>query len=167
MSVRSVVPVTEYLETVYRPDREYIDGELLERNVGEWDHSRFQALLSHYLLDRERQWGILAVLAQRVQVNAARFRVPDIVVLTGPPPTSGIVREPPFLCIEILSPRDRMQEMQERVDDYLAFGVPHVWVIQPHPLRAFVYTRDGMHEAKDGVLTTAQPALRVVLSELQ
>ena len=31
----SVLPlIEEYLKTTYRPDREYIDGEILERNVG-------------------------------------------------------------------------------------------------------------------------------------
>ncbi len=167
MSTITAIPVSEYLETVYRPDREYIDGMLLERNVGEWSHSRLQMILSSFLKTKENALGILVTIEQRVQVKPNRFRVPDILVLTGSPPSGGIVREPPFLCVEILSPSDRMQEMQGRVDDYLAFGVPYVWVIQPEPLRAFVYTLDAMHEAKDGVLTTDQPAIRVVLSELE
>jgi Uma2 family endonuclease len=79
---------SEYLATSYRPDCEYLDGELLERNVGEWDHSRLQALVSRYLCNREKQWGILGVLAQRVQVKATRFRVPDISVLPVRPLTA-------------------------------------------------------------------------------
>ncbi|HXE11089.1 MAG TPA: Uma2 family endonuclease [Bryobacteraceae bacterium] len=71
------------------------------------------------------------------------------------------------MCVEILSPRDRMAEMQERIDDYLAFGVRYVWVIHPQTRRAFVYTLDGMREAKDGVLSTVHPEIRVVLSELE
>lgn len=86
MSTVTFVPLTEYLETSYRPDCEYLDGELLERNVGEWDHSRLQMLLSGFLHRQEKQWGILVVTEQRVQVKARRFRVPDICVLTGPPP---------------------------------------------------------------------------------
>jgi len=30
------VPLSEYLQTRYRPDCDYLDGELLERSVGEW-----------------------------------------------------------------------------------------------------------------------------------
>ena len=41
MSTVTLVPLSEYLETSYRPDCDYLEGELLERNVGEWDHSRF------------------------------------------------------------------------------------------------------------------------------
>jgi hypothetical protein len=86
VSTGTVVTLSEYLATSYRPDCEYLDGELLERNVGEWDHSRLQSLLSCYLCNREKQWGILVVIEQRVQVKASRFRVPDISVLAGPPP---------------------------------------------------------------------------------
>lgn len=159
------VPLSEYLETSYRPDCDYLDGELLERNVGEWDHSRLQILLSGFLLSREKQWGILAVTEQRVQVKPRRFRIPDIAVLTSPP-SGRIVTEPPFLCIEILSHSDRIVEMQERIDDYLEFGVRYVWLINPHTRRAFIYTREGVREVKDGILDTTNPDLRVALAEL-
>lgn len=167
MSTSTIVPLSEYLYTVYRPDCEYIDGVLLERNVGEWNHSRLQTSLSWYLRNREKEWKILVVVEQRVQVKPTRFRVPDITVLTGPPPTGGIITEPPFLYVEILSPDDRMSEMQERIDDYLAFGVPYVWVIDPRTRRAFEYARDGMREAKDGILSTTNPDIRVVLAEIE
>ena len=67
--------------------------------------------------------GILVVSSQRIQVAAKRIRVADLTVLKGGRPAGGIVTEPPFLCIEILSPADRLDEMQERIDDYLNFGV--------------------------------------------
>ena len=127
MSTATVVPLSEYLAASYRPDREYLDGELLERNVGEWDHCRLQMLLSRYLSNREKQWGIIVVPEQRVQVKATRYRVPDISVVTGPAPAGPILEEPPFLCIEILSRNDRMAEMLERIDDYLSFGVRYVF----------------------------------------
>jgi Uma2 family endonuclease len=166
VSTVTAVPLKEYLETSYRPDCEYLEGELLERNVGEWDHSRLQTLLSGFFLNREKQWGILVVTEQRVQVKVKRYRVPDIAVLTGPPPAGPIIKEPPFLCIEILSPSDRMGEMQERIDDYLDFGVRYVWLINPRKRRAFIYSGDGVQEVKDGLLHTANPDIRVSLAEL-
>jgi Uma2 family endonuclease len=167
VSTVTFVALNEYLETSYRPDCEYLDGELLERNVGEWDHSRLQALLLRYLSNREKQWGILVVPGQRIQVKAKRYRVPDIAVLAGPPPAGPIITEPPFLCIEILSPSDRMTEMQERIDDYLDFGVRYVWLIHPRGRRAFVYSSEGIQEVKDGTLSMASPNIRVPLSELE
>ena len=77
MPVRTAVSVEEYLNTSYRPDCDYLEGELLERNVGEWDHSRLQGLLCSFLLRREKQFGIVVVPEQRVRLKAKRFRVPD------------------------------------------------------------------------------------------
>lgn len=166
MSTATAVSLNEYLNTSYRPDCDYLDGELLERNVGEWDHSRLQMLLSQYLFSREKQWGIIVVPEQRVQVKARRFRVPDITVIAGGVPVGPIVTQPPFLCIEILSPSDRLTEMQERIDDYLSFGVSYVWLINPRTRQAYVYTSGAIREVRDGVLTTDNPNIRVVLDEL-
>ncbi len=167
MSTATVVPLSEYLAASYRPDREYLDGELLERNVGEWDHSRLRMLLSRYLSNREKQWGIIVVPEQRVQVKATRFRVPDITVLAGSAPAGPILDEPLFLCIEFLSRNDRMEEMQERIDDYLSFGVRCVWLIHPRTRRAFVYTSQQVMEVKGGVLRTEGPDICVPLAELE
>ena len=60
-----------------------------------------------------------------------------------------------------------MKEMQERIDDYLEFGVSRAWLIHPRTRRAFVYTRDGVQEVKDGTLRTEAPAIRVPLAELE
>ena len=49
VSSTAAVPVSDYLETSYRPDCDYLDGQLLERNVGEWEHSRLQGLIASYL----------------------------------------------------------------------------------------------------------------------
>jgi Uma2 family endonuclease len=160
------VSVDEYLFSVYRPDCDYIDGEVVERNVGEFDHGRMQTLMSSYLVGRERDWGITAVTELRVQVKPTRFRVPDITVIANPLPRMRILREPPLLCIEILSPEDRMVKVQEGVEDYLNFGVPCVWIVNPATRRGFVCTPEGMVEAKDGVLRVAGTAIEVPLAEL-
>ena len=60
-----------------------------------------------------------------------------------------------------------MAEMQERIDDYLDFGVRYVWLINPRKRRAFIYTREAVQEVKDGILYTAGPEIRVSLSELE
>jgi hypothetical protein len=48
MSVGALVPVEEYLSTSYSPDRDYIRGRLVERNVGEKEHGRMQRALIRY-----------------------------------------------------------------------------------------------------------------------
>lgn len=152
MTTATLTPVAEYLSTSYRPDREFLDGIISERNVGEFDHSRLQSLLTIYLGMREKQWGILVLTEQRVQVTSSRFRIPDVCVVVGPHTGEQILTKPPFLCIEILSKDDRTSEMQERIDDYLEFGVPSVWVFDPRKLRAFVFTKGGITEPIDRIL---------------
>ena len=164
MTTATLTPVAEYLSTSYRPDREFLDGIISERNVGEFDHSRLQSLLTIYLGMREKQWGILVLTEQRVQVTSSRFRIPDVCVVVGPHTGEQILTKPPLLCIEILSKDDRMSEMQERIDDYLEFGVPSVWVFDPRKQRAFVFTKGGMTEPIDRILQAGE--ITVPLTEL-
>ena len=49
----------EYLQTSYRPDRKYIDGELRERNVGSRKHARTLTLLAGWLGRHEDEWGVI------------------------------------------------------------------------------------------------------------
>jgi Uma2 family endonuclease len=166
MATGTLVSVEEYQSTSYRPDREYVDGAILDRNLGEDDHSGTQAALIAYFGVRQKPWNIRVRNSQRMQVAKTRFRVPDLSVILLPSPRDPIIIRPPFICIEVLSKADPMEEMQERIDDYLAFGVPYVWVINPRSRRAFVHTADGSHEAKDGILRTANPEFLVPLVEV-
>jgi Uma2 family endonuclease len=83
----------------------------------------------------------------------------------GEPPEQ-IFTAPPFLCIEILSPEDRMSRIQEKIDDHLRFGGQYVWLINPESKRAWIYTRDSITEVRDGVLRTENPAIAVSMSEV-
>src|SRR5579872_6440583 len=137
MATGALVSVEEYLHTSYRPDCEYIDGVVLERNLGEFDHSRLQMILGAYFFAREKRWGIVTLPEQRVQVKATRFRVPDLCILLGSGPFEPIIHTAPFICIEILSKDDTIDSVQDRIDDYLAFGVRYVWLVNPRSRRAF------------------------------
>ena len=158
--------LAEYLNTNYDADREYIDGEIFERNWGEKAHSTIQGEIVVRLHRRAKELAIEVLLEQRVQVSPTRIRVPDVTVLLLPETDEPIVTSPPHLCIEILSPHDTMQHMLEKIDDYLNFGVPYIWIINPRSKKAYVVTRAGMVEASSGVLETKDPAISVPLSVL-
>jgi hypothetical protein len=74
MSTATLISVDEYLATSYRPDPELLDGQLVERNSGEYDHSNLQSALVTWFRIRAREWGIRAVVEQRVQTGSA-FRM--------------------------------------------------------------------------------------------
>jgi Uma2 family endonuclease len=130
MATTTHIPLSEYLETSYRPDREYVDGEVRERNVGIWEHARVQALMAGWLGNHEMPWGISGVIGQRIQVSPTKVRVPDLAVLIAGPQPDTLV-DPPLLVIEILSPDDTYSGTQERADDYREMGVETIWIIDP------------------------------------
>ena len=55
---------------------------------------------------------------------------------------------------------------RERIDDYLEFGVKAVWVVNPCTRRGYIHTTEGAHEAKDGLLSVADPAIEIPLKSL-
>jgi len=166
MSSATLVSVQEYLAASFDPDRDYVDGELQERNLGEQPHSFTQTSLGAFLFNGRTQWGIRVLTEQRVQVSPTRFRVPDLCVLPASASRDPIVREAPLLCIEILSPEDRVSRLNERLADYFQMGVRYVWVIDPLTRRAYCYTPGEMHEVLDGILRTENPDIVVPLDEV-
>jgi Uma2 family endonuclease len=124
------IPLNEYLGMTYRPDREYVDGEIRERNVGKYEHARVQALLARWFGNHEQEWGAQVVTEQRVKVSSTRVRIPDVALLTLSAQPDVIV-DPPLLVIEILSPDDSYSDTQERAQDYRGMGVKTVWIIDP------------------------------------
>jgi Uma2 family endonuclease len=163
MAVSSPVSVEEYLGRGYEPDCDYVDGLLEERNVGEIGHADAQGRLYAYILFNFP--GFWAAPEVRVQVKKNRFRVPDVTVVYGPRPQGKIVQQAPIAVAEVLSPEDGMHRVQQRIDDYLKFGVSAVWVLDPEDKRAFIHTSGGSREAKDGMLRTpADPELIVPLT---
>ena len=166
MSTAALVSPSEYLSTTYRPDRDLIDGELVERNVGEFDHSNLQGALVEWMRSRRREWNIWVLPEQRVQVSATRFRIPDVCVISRGHEKEPVLTKPPLICIEVLSKDDTLRSMQERVDDYLAFGVPNIWILDPEKRRAYVCTRGDFREPEGGILEVATSPIRISLSEL-
>ena len=166
MSSTTLVTVQEYVASSYRPDCDYIDGELRERNLGEIEHSFLQGLIFACFWNRQREWSVFPLVGQRVQVATTRFRVPDITVLKSGQPRDSIVTVPPYVLIEILSKDDSLRSMQERLDDYLHFGVEHVWILDPALRRAYICDRTGFHEPQSGTLAVAGTPIQLVLADL-
>lgn len=121
----------EYLEITYRPDREYIDGEVREKNTGSWEHSRVQLILAAWFFTHEIAWGTTSATEWRTQVSGTRVRLPDVIV-TVQRQQPRVQVEPPLLAVEILSPEDTYTETMERTRDYSSMGVLTSWIIDPH-----------------------------------
>jgi Uma2 family endonuclease len=152
MAAGTQLSVEEYLATTFRPDCDYVDGSLEERNVGELDHAWVQGRFVAYFSNQSTETGLVAIPELRVPVRATRYRIPDLVVTPGKP-NEQVLTHPPLLCIEILSKDDTISKMNERIRDYLEFGVPVVWVVDPREKRIWIYRHNGLEEASGNAVT--------------
>ena len=76
MATSTRLSLLQYLKTSYRPDREYVDGELLERNVGKWEHARLQALLASWFQSQEKSWSVAqSKMSYAASAQGSSFRV--------------------------------------------------------------------------------------------
>ena len=160
------VPLEEYLETTYRPDCDWIDGELKERNMGETPHAAVQGFFAYLFRAKAESWGIRVFPEQRVQTSARHYRIADVCVVSRSTGFEAIVRTPPLLCVEILSRDDRMSEMQERVEDYVGMGVGTVWVIDPRRRKAYQASADGVVQPAREELTVTGTEIVVSVADV-
>ena len=157
-----LVPLADYLGHTPDPDCEYLEGRLVERNVGEISHGDAQGQTCAFVLFKAP--GFWAGVEIRTQIRPDRFRIPDVVIVRGGRPRGRIITDPPEVAVEVLSPDDRAADIQEKIDEYLRFGVSAVWIIDPERQRAWIHTPEGAHEVMDGVLRNPAGDLEVPLS---
>jgi Uma2 family endonuclease len=157
------VTVEEYLNSVYDPDVEFVDGILLERNVGDWLHSLIQ---SNILFALRRKYPHLKVVAElRSSVTGTRFRLPDVCVLLAPPKTRYLM-DAAFLVVEVLSEGDLMSAAIEKLKEYAAKGVPSIWLIDPRLRLMSVYRPPALVEIEGDVISTADGSVSLSRSEI-
>jgi hypothetical protein len=108
MSSTTSISVSEYLNTSYSPDRDFVDGRVEERNLGEHDHAAVQAALVLWFGQHQDEWKVEVLPEQRIRISATKFRVPDICLVSLDQPVEQILTKPPLACIEILSPEDTL-----------------------------------------------------------
>ena len=160
-----LLSVNDYLRTGYRPDVDLVDGEIRERNLGEYEHARLQWLISVFVGVREKEWGIRGVTEQRILVAPDRVRVCDLAVLRLDAPREKVTQTPPLVCIEILSPEDRLSRAKQVLADYLAMGVQNIWLIDPIYRAAWTFDATGLHEADPTHLTVPNTPIHLDLTE--
>jgi Uma2 family endonuclease len=161
-----LIPVEEYLRTGYDPDCEYDDGVVVERYLGEFEHSFLQAILATLFTNNMDTWGVFGLTEQRIQIKPRRFLIPDVSVLRLGTPREKILTRPPLIAIEILSPEDTHRKAASKAIEYLDFGIEHVWVIDPAARAGFLGTRNGLEPVALGELTVPGTPILVNVAKL-
>ena len=164
MSTKVLMDVEEYLRTSFDgADCEYLDGEVVERNMGQLEHGDVQSALSSLLRQLRKTLGIRVSTEVRIRIHSRRYRIPDVSVWRDDNIGTGIPTVPPFLAVEILSPDDRMVRMVPKIEEYLSIGVEWVWVIDPQEKAALIYSRQHPEGTAATVLRTENPSIKIPL----
>jgi Uma2 family endonuclease len=124
-------PLDLYRSASFEPDAEFVDGEILERPMGEWSHANWQAAILDFFRSRRFDWRIRAAAELRVQVKESNFRVPDVVVLDRNLPIEQVITHPPLAVFEILSPEDSLSRLLSKLRDYEGMGIATILVLDP------------------------------------
>ncbi len=164
-TISTLLSLDEYLHTNYKPDADFVDGVIQERNLGEIEHSTFQIAIGSWFWSRRTEWGIHPVTKQRIRVNPTRVRVCDVVVLPIAARREKVTSTPPLVCIEILSPEDRLARAKLVLTDYLQMGVQNIWLIDPIRRAAWVFDTAGLHEADPTRLSVLNTPIHLDLTE--
>jgi Uma2 family endonuclease len=163
MGATTLIPVEEYLKTSYSPDCEYVDGVVLERNVGEKRHSRLQSLVIVALV---KKYPSLYVWPEwRMKTVGDRHRIPDVCVTLAEPDTD-VLQEAPFIAIEILSPDDSMSRVIEKLEEYSAIGTPNIWLFDPRLRQMFTYRAGVLQLVEGDLIGTENPRIELTRDEV-
>ena len=158
-----MVSVEEYLRTSYDPDVEFVDGVLVERNMGDWLHSLIQGNL---LFALRRKYPHLKVVPElRSKTATTRYRIPDITVVTGAPQTEYLL-DAAFLVVEVLSKRDVMSVVFAKLREYADKGVPNIWLVDPREKLLWAYRPPALVEIEGETIATADGSVELARGEI-
>ena len=131
---------------------ELAGGLLVERNMGlesSWVGGRLLSRLDRFCEEHEVGWAFPADdgyqcfphdpgLVRRPDVSfIRRGRLPGEVLPTG----WGKIA--PDLAVEVVSPNDSADQLEQKLDDYQKAAVPLVWVVNLKSRTVMVYRGDG------------------------
>ncbi len=102
----------------------------------------------------------------RTKLATRLYRIPDVLVVRAGLRFESVLEQPPLIAIEILWPDDTLGELQKRIEEYVAFGIEHIWIFDPRERRAWGADRDGLHPVTEDALDVPGTAIRVVLGEV-
>jgi Uma2 family endonuclease len=164
MSTKLLMTVEEYLRISFEgSDCDYLDGEVVERNMGELPHADVQGNLLGLLRQFRSKLGIRVVPEIRIQIHARRLRVADLAAWRDDDIGTNIPKKPPFLVVEILSPEDRTVRMLPKIQEYLSIGVEYVWLIDPEEKAALIFSQKDAKGSASEVLRTEDPRIEIPL----
>lgn len=153
MVATSQLMTVEELERTGGPEGrwELINGELVAMAAAGGEHGRISSTINTFLGPFVRAEGLGCLYASDtgfvLSESPPTVRQPDLgFIRTERLPDElaevGFLRIPPDLVLEVISPSDRIAEVLTKVGQWLAFGVPLVWLVASRARTVTVYRPD-------------------------
>jgi Uma2 family endonuclease len=148
MASKTLMTVEEYLKTSFDgPEPDYLDGEIRERHLGSIPHFEAQERMLEFFRSLKQSFRLFAYPEVTLRLSPKRYRIADVAVFIGGRPAgTKYPADPPGFAIEIVSEDDSYVAIMEKLAEYHAWGVKHVWLVDPWTRRFFVYGGSGLHE---------------------
>jgi Uma2 family endonuclease len=140
MGAKTAISLEQYLHTTFPDvDREYRDSEIVERSLPDYLHGRVQGAIFAFFWALRTEVALFPCVETRMRLRSNLVLIPDVVVFYPSEP-ARVPDTPPLVVAEVLSLDDRLTAVREKLEEYKAWGVPHVWLVDPHTKR--LYMRD-------------------------
>jgi Uma2 family endonuclease len=173
----------DVVEIHNREDRlcELVDGVLVEKTMGAYESMlamEIGAILRNWV--KPRKVGTVLGADGMLRLAPGLVRIPDVAFLSmekfpnGRFPKGAIAPLAPDLAVEVLSPSNTKQEMNEKLSDYFSHGARLVWYVDPETRTIDVFTGLGLprtlseSDTLDGgeMLAGFQLSIRELFAEL-
>jgi Uma2 family endonuclease len=144
VATKTQITSEQYLRMTFEHDAEFVHGEIVERAMPDYIHSTIQLLILLRFGSLIQSYPLYPRPELRLTIAPNVYRIPDICVFAGPQPNVDVPVDPPLVVIEILSKDDRHFDVMQKLEEYLAWGVANIWVVDPMTKRFSAYTHLGL-----------------------
>lgn len=128
-AAQTLISVADYFAHETKPASEYEDGVLRRKPMAAWDQGVLQNRIMH-LLDHAAS-ALVSASEVTVRIREGKYLVPDVIVQRRDAIQRPYPIEPVHLCVEILSPSDRISEALAKCEESHAWGVAMTWILDP------------------------------------
>jgi Uma2 family endonuclease len=144
MATRAQITADQYLDMTFEYEAEYVRGEVVHRAMPDRLHATIQFRILMAIGRLIQSFALFPYPELRMRLEAGVFRIPDVSLFEGQAPLEDVPSKPPLLVIEILSKDDRHHDLMEKLEEYRVWGVPNIWVVDPHSRRLALYVEAGL-----------------------
>jgi Uma2 family endonuclease len=165
MGTKTLMSPEEYLATHF-PEREpeYVHGEIKEKPLPDRIHGHIQIMLGILLAAVIERFHLGPGSEVRSRLAPDLYRLPDFALFRNDAPYESVPSIPPVMVAEIISKDDQRVELIQKLREYAAWGVPHIWIIDPWTRRLAVWKNDT--EVPVEALTLPEYEFEVRLDQL-